>query len=262
MTSVYFVSWYARFRWWSPFLIMNDIILTKESSDEQIREYFNAILELSQSNNEYPVNMDNVWMLVYNQKSDAVDALKRDFMEGIDYKVLRQKPQNPNGGRPINEYHISLSCLEFFIARKVRAVFEVYRKVFHGITKQMNIPQTFAEALRLAAEQAEQLERQQKLIAEQKPKAEYFDALVDRKLNINFRDTAKEIGIKEKDFIKFLLDKEYVYRDKKGQLKPIASYVDKGLFEIKEWTNEHKSGNQTLITPKGRETFRLLLKGC
>lgn len=199
---------------------MNDIILTKESSDEQIREYFNAILELSQSNNEYPVNMDNVWMLVYNQKSDAVDALKRDFMEGIDYKVLRQKPQNPNGGRPINEYHISLSCLEFFIARKVRAVFEVYRKVFHGITKQMNIPQTFAEALRLAAEQAEQLERQQKLIAEQKPKAEYFDALVDRKLNINFRDTAKEIGIKEKDFIKFLLDKEYVYRDKKGQLKP------------------------------------------
>ncbi len=245
MTSVYFVSWYARFRWGSPFLIMNDIILTKESSDEQIREYFNAILELSQSNNEYPVNMDNVWMLVYNQKSDAVDALKRDFMEGIDYKVLRQKPQNPNGGRPINEYHISLSCLEFFIARKVRAVFEVYRKVFHGITKQMNIPQTFAEALRLAAEQAEQLERQQKLIAEQKPKAEYFDALVDRKLNINFRDTAKEIGIKEKDFIKFLLDKEYVYRDKKGQLKPIASYVDKGLFEIKEWTNEHKSGNQT-----------------
>lgn len=124
------------------------------------------------------------------------------------------------------------------------------------------LPKTFAEALRLAAEQAEELERQQKLIAEQKPKAEYFDALVDRKLNINFRDTAKEIGVKEKDFIKFLLDRQYLYRDKKGQLKPIASYVDKGLFEIKEWTNKNKSGNQTLITPKGRETFRLLLKGC
>lgn len=126
------------------------------------------------------------------------------------------------------------------------------------------LPKTYAEALQLAADQAKELELQQKLIAEQKPKAEYFDALVDRKLNINFRDTAKEIGIKEKDFIKFLLDKQYVYRDKKGQLKPIACYVDKGLFELKEWTNEHKSGNQTLITPKGRETFRLLLscKGC
>lgn len=126
------------------------------------------------------------------------------------------------------------------------------------------LPKTYAEALQLAADQAKEIELQQKLIAEQKPKAEYFDALVDRKLNINFRDTAKEIGIKEKDFIKFLLDKQYVYRDKKGQLKPIACYVDKGLFELKEWTNEHKSGNQTLITPKGRETFRLLLscKGC
>lgn len=130
--------------------------------------------------------------------------------------------------------------------------------------KTWNLPQTYAEALQLAADQAKAIEAQQKLIAEQKPKAEYFDALVDRKLNINFRDTAKEIGVKEKDFIKFLLDRQYLYRDKKGQLKPIASYVDKGLFEIKEWTNKNKSGNQTLITPKGRETFRLLLscKGC
>lgn len=128
--------------------------------------------------------------------------------------------------------------------------------------KTWNLPQTYAEALQLAADQAKAIEAQQKLIAEQKPKAEYFDALVDRKLNINFRDTAKEIGVKEKDFINFLLDRQYLYRDKKGQLKPIASYVDKGLFELKEWTNKNKSGNQTLITPKGRETFRLLLKGC
>lgn len=125
---------------------------------------------------------------------------------------------------------------------------------------EKSLPKTFAEALRLAAEQQEEIERQQKLIEEQKPKAEYFDELVDRKLNINFRDTAKELGVKEKDFISFLLDKGYIYRDKKGQIKPIASYVEKGLFEIKEWKNQHKAGNQTLITPKGRETFRLLMK--
>lgn len=128
--------------------------------------------------------------------------------------------------------------------------------------KAWSLPQTYAEALQLAADQAKEIEQNKKLIAEQKPKAEYFDALVDRKLNINFRDTAKEIGVKEKDFINFLLDRQYLYRDKKGQLKPFASYVDKGLFEIKEWTNKNKSGNQTLITPKGRETFRLLLNGC
>ena len=93
-----------------------------------------------------------------------------------------------------------------------------------------------------------------------KPKADYFDELVDRNLLTNFRDTAKMLSIKQKDFIKFLLDRGYIYRDKKGKLMP---YADKnnGLFEVKESYNEKTdwAGSQTLITPKGRETFRLLL---
>lgn len=92
-----------------------------------------------------------------------------------------------------------------------------------------------------------------------KPKADYFDELVDRNLLTNFRETAKQLGIKEKLFIKFLLDKKYLYRDKRGKLMP---YADKnnGLFEMKESVNEKTkwAGTQTLITPKGRETFRLL----
>lgn len=107
------------------------IILSKESSESEIKAYFNAVLKLSQSDDEFPVNLDEVWMLVYGQKSDAVSALKLDFIENVDYQVLRKNPQNPNGGRPTNEYKLTVSCMEFFIARKVRAVFEVYRKVFH-----------------------------------------------------------------------------------------------------------------------------------
>lgn len=91
------------------------------------------------------------------------------------------------------------------------------------------------------------------------PKADYFDELVDRNLLTNFRETAKQLGVKERDFVSFLLDKKYIYRDKRGKLMP---YADKnnGLFEIKECFNEKTqwSGTQTLITPKGRETFRLL----
>lgn len=91
------------------------------------------------------------------------------------------------------------------------------------------------------------------------PKAEYFDELVDRNLLTSFRETAKQLGIGEKSFIQFLLDKKYIYRDKKGKLMP---YADKnnGLFEVKECFNEKTqwSGTQTLVTPKGRETFRLL----
>ncbi|MBC8546449.1 phage antirepressor KilAC domain-containing protein [Clostridiaceae bacterium NSJ-31] len=92
-----------------------------------------------------------------------------------------------------------------------------------------------------------------------KPKAEYFDELVDRNLLTNFRETAKQLEVGEREFIRFLLDKKFIYRDKKGKLLP---YADKnnGLFEIKECYNEKTqwSGTQTLVTPKGRETFRLL----
>lgn len=91
------------------------------------------------------------------------------------------------------------------------------------------------------------------------PKAEYFDELVDRNLLTSFRDTAKQLGVEEKKFISFLMEKKYIYRDKKAKLMP---YADKnnGLFEVKECFNEKTkwSGTQTLITPKGREAFRLL----
>lgn len=95
-----------------------------------------------------------------------------------------------------------------------------------------------------------------------RPKADYFDELVDRNLLTSFRETAKQLDVKEKAFVQFLLDKKYIHRDKKGKLMP---YADKnaGLFEIKECFNEKTqwSGTQTLITPKGRETFRLLFVG-
>ncbi|MCL4921870.1 phage antirepressor KilAC domain-containing protein [Streptococcus suis] len=91
------------------------------------------------------------------------------------------------------------------------------------------------------------------------PKAEYFDELVDRNLLTGIRETAKELKIKQKEFVQFLLDKKYLYRDKKGKLQPFAGkYED--LFELKESRNEKTgwAGTQLLITPKGRETFRLL----
>lgn len=91
------------------------------------------------------------------------------------------------------------------------------------------------------------------------PKAEYFDELVDRNLNTGIRETAKELGIKEKSFVAFLLDKRYLYRDKKGKLQPYAQYAN-DLFVLKECYNEKTqwAGTQLLVTPKGRETFRLL----
>ena len=91
------------------------------------------------------------------------------------------------------------------------------------------------------------------------PKADYFDELVDRNTLTNFRETALELGIGQKALVTFLLDKKNVYRNQSGKLMPYANKND-GLFEVKEFYNKKSNwtGTQTLITPKGRETFRLL----
>ena len=137
--------------------------LTKQSSESEIKAYFIQILNLAQSKEEFPVNLDDVWPLVFKFRADAVRALAKNnlFVKGIDYQVFSKNAENPEvlfqseinrennnqdggnngkvkqginlGGRPQNTYMLSVPCLEFFIARKVRPVFEVYRQVFHKV---------------------------------------------------------------------------------------------------------------------------------
>lgn len=96
-------------------------------------------------------------------------------------------------------------------------------------------------------------------VAEQKPKADYYDELVDREHLTGIRDTAKELHIKERVFINWLLDNKYLYRDTKNILKPYSTKMD--LFTEKDFKNKNNkhSGVRTLITLKGKDFFR---KAC
>jgi len=89
------------------------------------------------------------------------------------------------------------------------------------------------------------------------PKADYFDRLVDHDVNLTLRETAKELGVKERCFIDYLIGHGYLYRDKKQHLMPYADHVDT-LFAVKECVNERTGwgGTQTLVTPQGRDCFR------
>lgn len=120
------------------------------------------------------------------------------------------------------------------------------------------IPQTYPEALRAYADELEAHERTKQALEAAKPKAEYFDDLVARNLLVNIRDTAKELRVKQNEFVNFLLSNGYLYRDQKGKLRPYAQHTPT-LFEVKEFTRGEYSDVQTLVTPTGRETFRLLL---
>lgn len=139
--------------------------------------------------------------------------------------------------------------------------------------KQMTDDELLARALTVASEKLKQRDaRIDELTAENsklvvknqimQPKADYFDQMVDRSLLTSFRETAKLMEVKEKTFVQFLLEHKYIYRDKKGKLMPYEA-KNSGLFETKECINNRTGwgGTQTLITPKGRETFRLLMEG-
>lgn len=139
------------------------------------------------------------------------------------------------------------------------------RQYFLQLERDWNSPEkVMARALQIAERQIKTLKASNASLTVDnqimKPKADYFDELVDRNLLTNFRETAKELDVRPKSFVSFLLKHKYIYRDKRGKLLPYQQHVDSGLFEVKECTNEKTkwAGTQTLVTPKGRETFRLL----
>lgn len=125
---------------------MNEsLILTKESVPSDIERYFRGVLALDQQDKVFSVNLDDVWQLAYSRKDNAVRALKANFMENVDYIAIQKSensslPQNAEqdwGGNNKVDYYITSACLEYFVARKVRPVFEVYRRVFHHAVAQV-----------------------------------------------------------------------------------------------------------------------------
>ena len=197
------------------------------------------------------------------------------FDEGKDYFPISENRSDGKPGKPLQNHNLTLSMAkELCMLQRTEQGREVRRYLIR-VEEAWNSPDAImARALTIANDRVKELTGQVlKLEASNseltvqtqimRPKAEYFDELVDRNLLTSFRETAKQLHVKERAFVDFLLSHKYVYRDKKGKLTPYAQHTEKGLFELKECVNEKTqwSGTQTLITPKGRETFRLLCQG-
>ena len=117
-----------------------NLILTKDSNPSDIERYFRGVLALDQQEKVFSVNLDDVWQLVYAERSKAVKALKANFIENVDYLPLPQNVERSEDGTFISggtDYYLTSSCLEYFVARKIRPVFEVYRRVFHHAVAQV-----------------------------------------------------------------------------------------------------------------------------
>ena len=185
------------------------------------------------------------------------------FEEGKDFNLLKNERVKMEGNRmvtrEVNDHQITIAMAKELCMLQRSEKGKQCRQYLIAIEEAWNTPeQLMARALRVADETIKSLTAELESAA---PKVQYFDTLVDRNLLTNFRDTAKELHVAPKAFINFLLEKGYIYRDNKSRLRPYQAHAEKGLFEVKEFASEfnNKAGIQTLITPKGRETFRLLV---
>lgn len=219
---------------------MNGLVLSKSSSESELKRYFTAVLELSKTDNKFPINLDEVWPLVYERRDKAFNALKKHFYEGEDFNLLQMGKvvsfkELQNGVK--TECYLSVSCMEYFIARKVRPVFEVYRKVFHKVVEtpilaSYQIEDPIERAKRWIAEQEEKklLEcktREQKLLIEQQetrieiqdrelkdaaPKVSFYDEVMQSADTMTTTQVAKSIGMEANALNRKLRDIGILYR--------------------------------------------------
>lgn len=176
-------------------------------------------------------------------------------------------------GRKQNAYFVNEQNLYKVIMRSDKPIAEPFQdwvcgEVLPTIRKTgqygaFSVPQTFAEALRLAAKQQEQIEEQQRLIEVNKPKVEFFDAVAESKTAIEMKAVATTLN-----FINIGRNKLFeILRDNKvlqSNNMPYQRYVDNGYFRTIEQKFMTPDGEQrinikTLVYQKGVDYIRTLL---
>ncbi len=221
---------------------------------------------------------------MYSDKKSAIKELKDKFMEGVDYQTVRQKTPASNlaGFVWSIEYHLSVPCLEFFIARKVRPVFEIYRQVFHKTIKRELSRKELAMMVIEAEEERERLqaenEKQQKLLEEktrenhnmmgklieQAPDVKYVKSTLNAPTTYTTTQIAKELGMRSAVTLHQKLKDMKVMFSQSGSWMLTAPYCDKGYTKTRTSTGENNSGGTwsktiTVWTEKGRKFLHELL---
>lgn len=181
------------------------------------------------------------------------------FTEGQDFSSFLTES---TGGRPAQDAALSIDMAKEICMLQRNEKGKIARQYFLQLERDWNSPEkVMARALQIADRKIKELEISNSALSTSleiaRPKAEYFDQLVERGTLLSLRESAKELGIPPKKFVEELLARKYLYRGKNGKLLPYEE-KNNGLFELKESVNTATgwSGTQTLTTPKGRDLFR------
>lgn len=184
------------------------------------------------------------------------------FTEDEDYRTFLSNRSDGLPGKPRQDAQLTIDMAKEICMLQRNEKGKQARQYFLQLEREWNSPEAvMSRALRMAEERLERFKAINANLSVQnaimQPKAEYFDGLCDRESLTGVRETAKLLGLKQNDFVKWLIDHRYIYRDKRGRLMPYAEHVDSGLFTIKETYNDKTdwTGVQMLITVKGKERF-------
>ena len=190
------------------------------------------------------------------------------FSENIDYVSLSQKSEKPQGGRPQLDYALTIDCAKEISmiqrnekGKQARQYFIEAEKKFRAMQLGgggFQIPQSFSEALMLAAKQAEEIEKQQKQLKEQAPKVLFSDAVATSTKSCLIRELAKLIkqnGVDtgENRLYAWLRNNGYLCKFGESYNQPPQKAMEMGLFEIKK-TSITKPSRDILVTTTTKVT--------
>ncbi|OWF85542.1 phage regulatory protein/antirepressor Ant [Yersinia entomophaga] len=189
-------------------------------------------------------------VLVKSKHGDVKRSAERLFSAGILTAPLAQFEFEHNGNS-YYEYRFNKRDSLVLVARLspefTAAVVDRWQAL-----EQNQIPQTLPEALRLAADLAEEKQKLVSELAIAAPKAEFVDRYVNATGSMVFRQVCKLLQAKETDFRLFLIEHKIMYRLTNG-LIPYQHHIDLGRFEVKTGTStvSNHAFTQARFTPKG-----------
>ena len=195
---------------------------------------------------------DNVMRDIRNMLSDIGVPLKTEETEEIN-----------NLGMSVKQKYYLLNkeeCLCLISGYSIKLRMAIIKRWQELESQKSFIPQTLPEALRLAADLAEQKQIAEQKLAIAAPKAEFVDRYVQATGLLGFRETSKLLKVKENFFREFLLSKRIMYK-LAGKLTPYSEHLEAGRFDVKTGENQINGHAYTQVkfTPKGIQWIAGLL---
>lgn len=112
--------------------LINLNLSLKEGDTSKIKKFFKILFDKNNKGVEFPVDLDEVWEIGYSTKGHAIDALKKEFKQSIDFQFFTENRKNSVGRRP-DKYKLTLKAFEFFLVRKNDDLFDCYREVMQAM---------------------------------------------------------------------------------------------------------------------------------